>query len=194
MPETTEPRQPAPGAWPTPQQWVWMWEDASPDRRLEIARQVLTQGQKAVECFSHDHTRRIVELQHQLDTERTVAHKVSSALGATTRRLKELVESLVTTVPQLDDHFYEHVRLPPDEMPRMDYNEIGAAAARRADLIRAGVSDEDLVQAEAATAILAAQDGAGPLPMVEVQEPEGAAEVPPHEHTEHGCSVCGGHD
>ena len=58
---------PDPGAWPTPEQWIRMWNEATPERRLEMAARVIVDAQQAERCFLANHEWQIEELRRQVN-------------------------------------------------------------------------------------------------------------------------------
>jgi hypothetical protein len=65
-PYTTE------GVVPTPAQWIWKWNRATPARRLEVAENAIRAQAAEQQCLLSDHAGAVVELQEALLALRSV--------------------------------------------------------------------------------------------------------------------------
>ena len=57
---------PDPGTWPTPAQWIRMWNDATAEQRTEWAQRILGDSERASRCFLQNHEWQIENLQGEL--------------------------------------------------------------------------------------------------------------------------------
>jgi len=67
-------------SWPTPEQWIKRFNDATAERRLDIARRVLAQSAEAARCFETDHEGRLDHLA-KADTELRVYRNAWQRVG-----------------------------------------------------------------------------------------------------------------
>ncbi|MDX2757897.1 hypothetical protein [Streptomyces europaeiscabiei] len=51
---------------PTPGQWIWQWNRATPEKRLAMASQILDSMAKANDCWMLDHEARLGDLQAEV--------------------------------------------------------------------------------------------------------------------------------
>jgi hypothetical protein len=58
---------PEPGVWPTPAQWIRMWNEATPEQRLQMAARVIADAQQAERCFLANHEWQIEQLRQQVE-------------------------------------------------------------------------------------------------------------------------------
>jgi hypothetical protein len=55
------------GVVPTPAQWIWIWNQHTPEKRLDMAAQILDNMAKANECFQADHEAQIASLRGEVE-------------------------------------------------------------------------------------------------------------------------------
>ncbi|MGW5633931.1 hypothetical protein [Streptomyces sp. NPDC003832] len=68
---------------PTPAQWIWKWNRATPSRRLQIAEAVLQAWDADQKCFLEDHHAAVDELREARITITRIQH-LAGELAATT--------------------------------------------------------------------------------------------------------------
>ena len=56
----------------TPAQWIWRWNRATPERRLEVAASVIEKSGRADRCFLMNHEKRLADAQAAPDAARRV--------------------------------------------------------------------------------------------------------------------------
>jgi hypothetical protein len=56
---------------PTPAQWIWQWNRATPEKRLSMAAQILDAMPRANNCLMLDHEARLADLQTEVQRLRT---------------------------------------------------------------------------------------------------------------------------
>lgn len=56
---------------PTPGQWIWQWNRATPEKRLDMAAQILDGMARANDCFMADHEAQIASLRAEVERLRT---------------------------------------------------------------------------------------------------------------------------
>ena len=72
---------------PTPAQWIWLWNQATPEKRLEVAQRVIDNGERASTCFTLNHEGEV--------------HRLRDAMAAI-ERVREAAAWLRRNYPGLD--------------------------------------------------------------------------------------------
>lgn len=62
--EDLTPREP--DTWPTPGQWIALFNSRTAEERLRIARVVLDNSERAVDCFTLNHAGRLDQMREQI--------------------------------------------------------------------------------------------------------------------------------
>lgn len=61
---------------PTPGQWIWQWNRATPEKRLNMAAQILNGMARSSDCFTQNHEARLADL--SIEVERLRAERAAS--------------------------------------------------------------------------------------------------------------------
>lgn len=61
---------------PNPGQWIWKWNRATPEKRLNMAAQILSGMTRASDCFTQNHEARLADL--SIEVERLRAERAAS--------------------------------------------------------------------------------------------------------------------
>jgi len=71
----------------TPAQWIWHWNRATPDRRLEVITEIQGMQDRADRCFMGFHEGQIADLRQRLADE----HRTSAGLAAELHKVRQLL-------------------------------------------------------------------------------------------------------
>ena len=75
---------------PTPTQWLWLWNRATPAKRLKVAAQVMDDAARAGRCFMGDHEKTIDHYRRRAERAKDEVARLTAGQCTDSRRMCDL--------------------------------------------------------------------------------------------------------